>query len=727
MDGKKNLRFAAYSSDTGSMKKVFIFSLLIAFTGITPTVYGQYANFGVSGGVSLDALLYAGIGGSASGDLGMQSHLLSMQAQAVCPAVPLRCWNQYVPSPNGNLFLQLGMGLGGLVGDADNWRYISPRESSGSSRGSWYSRYNLSGSRSGRGGSSRSRSWSLSGSGSRGGSDSLTSSISITGSRSGRDNDSNGSSIRQTGSRSGSQIRNTNTNINININRNGNREGTGSGGDPSIVQTGQRDGNSNSNSNSNGDGNSTITRTGDREGTSTGGDPRIVQNGSRDGDGDGDGDGDNDPNQGGDQTNVRRDQNREGRGNNDFIIGRNPPRLGSDIINGGEDGDDSDEEVEAAPVDSGFCPDGVCTPDPNPGIGSDTGRDIVDAVTPESNTCEPNTYNMFPGETLESELKVSDEVSKCIERAMFLNMKKAGGPKSQTFNKCESATGKPDANDSKYKPCINDFYVNKVVKSYKQAYQCIKAVNPSVNLKDMLPMFNHESRFHVNQINIETSMNSVGITQLVAEINPETQKFDNLLLGDVQGRIQRLKTQAACNGFSSHFSQSVFKAIGQSKCQLIHPSVNPERAMIYGQFAYVIAKEYVTNNFRSNNSKACPHEMSSADRAMVRKHADKLGMIGYHRGAGKLNSAICTYARQKGSPLTDADFRFESGKSLGPFFTKMTDAAGVDYADEIHTELWGLENNRQVYKNNRNVTRSAAEEISTRFQTDKGALSCSAF
>ncbi|MEZ4873163.1 MAG: hypothetical protein R2827_13170 [Bdellovibrionales bacterium] len=85
-------------------------------------------------------------------------------------------------------------------------------------------------------------------------------------------------------------------------------------------------------------------------------------------------------------------------------------------------------------------------------------------------------------------------------------------------------------------------------------------------------MFNHESRYHVNQINTETSANSVGITQLIDAWNTRTQNYAGYL-GDVRNEINRLKNSnnAACKQFSEHYD-TILSSTRLKQCQLIHPS-----------------------------------------------------------------------------------------------------------------------------------------------------------
>ncbi|MEZ4873164.1 MAG: hypothetical protein R2827_13175 [Bdellovibrionales bacterium] len=164
---------------------------MAVFLSVSPAQSQVSANFAFGGSFGA-----SGFGGGGMGmDLGMQSHLLSMQAQAMCPPVPLRCWNNYTPFPSGSNFLQLGMGLGSFFGMADNWRYPSP--GSGSQQ-QLYGRY-FGGSYSGGGSSS----YSISGNSRRG--DRLSRSVTLSGSVSGSASASAYSSARaRSSSRSGS-------------------------------------------------------------------------------------------------------------------------------------------------------------------------------------------------------------------------------------------------------------------------------------------------------------------------------------------------------------------------------------------------------------------------------------------------------------------------------------------------------------------------------------------
>ncbi|MEZ4873162.1 MAG: hypothetical protein R2827_13165 [Bdellovibrionales bacterium] len=138
--------------------------------------------------------------------------------------------------------------------------------------------------------------------------------------------------------------------------------------------------------------------------------------------------------------------------------------------------------------------------------------------------------------------------------------------------------------------------------------------------------------------------------------------------------------------------------------------------MIYGQFAYTIAKRYLTRNFRPGKPNSCSHNLSDTNKQVILRNAPQLAMISYHIGPGNMIAEICKFAQAKSGNLTDADFRFKSGDPLGAFFTSMKDEKGRDkegtrYARKIHTELWGIENNREVYKNNQSISRSAAEPL----------------
>lgn len=96
----------------------------------------------------------------------------------------------------------------------------------------------------------------------------------------------------------------------------------------------------------------------------------------------------------------------------------------------------------------------------------------------------------------------------------------------------------PSEESNRVPACATDSYVKNTFESFAQAFQCVLKDSPSITMKEMAALFNHESRFHSNVLS-DSDCRGVGQLSTGAIVDMHKLKSGNM-------GIETLKKKPEC-------------------------------------------------------------------------------------------------------------------------------------------------------------------------------------